>query len=336
MAENENDGVRSQNRELADLKREVSDLRNVVVNMGGVLKSIQRDMTAIRQKAPENFKRTVISTGVAYAIFIVLTITIGILVSRIAVSSERRKLDAAIAEIDAAKVASKNAEDSLAQEKKKIDDRSKLSLKAVALYKKLTADKMEDRLKGLQEVSGLNREALSELENAALDAAMEKLRAEAGEDALEKAKTAFRRQQMRNAADLFDRYFAFNPSGSEANQARYMAGAAHFELKEFDRAADYLEPYVAGGKSQRHHQYATNMLGQALDKIGDKERAFKVYDQGVQDYPSDAAIRARQNALARALGRKVASAPPPPSAPAAPAAEKKAEAPAAPAPAAAE
>ena len=328
---------RGQGRELDELRRELVETRNLIIKTDNLLKGVDFHVKAISKKTADQYKRTIISTGVAYAIFVAAALMIGVLVSRVAVNGEKRRVEAAEQQIAEAQKQAAEAKSAMEAMQGEAAQRQSLSLKAAEVFKQLTDSRIEVRLKGLTASASLDLTALSPLEKAAIEEHVNRLRVEAGDNALEKARTAFRRQDMRGAADLFAQYFAFNPTGKDVNQAHYMAGAAHFELKEFAKAAEHLEPFVAAGKSQKNHQYATNMLGQALEKIGDKEKAFRTYDRGVNDYPGSAAIRERQNALAKALGYKPAlasspAAPAPAASPAPAAAPAAAPAPAAPAP----
>ncbi len=330
MAETDNEN-RGQSRELDELRRELVETRNLIIKTDNLLKGVDFHVKAISKKTADQYKRTLVATGVAYAIFFAAALMIGVLVSRVAVNGEKRRVEAAEQQIAEAKKQADDAKAAMDAAKSEAARRQSLSLKAGEVFKQLTDARLEVRLKGLTASASLDMSGLSALEKAAIEEHVARLRVEAGDSALEKARTAFRRQDMRAAADLFAQYFAFKPTGKDVNQAHYMAGAAYFELKEFAKAAEHLEPFVASGKPQKNHEYATNMLGQALEKIGDKEKAFRAYDRGLNDYPGSASIRARQTALAKALGYKPAASMPAPAAPAAAPATPAAPAPAAPA-----
>ena len=295
----EQEAPKGQERELAELKREVIESRNLIIKTDNLLKNLQVELKNVAKKGADQYSRTWLATGAAYAIFAVLAVAIGILASRLAVSVERGRIEQAeSARVEAQKQAIE-AKTALESEKQEAALRQSASGQAMAVFRQLTDARMETRLKGLEASLKIDPARLSALEKAALDDRSRQLRDEASTAALEKAKSSYRRQDMKAAVDSFDRYFSFSPEGREASNARFLAGAANFELKAFAQAAQHLERFVAGGKAQKNHDYGTALLGQALEKMGEGEKALRVYEKGLADYPSNSVMKNRANALRR-------------------------------------
>lgn len=288
---------RGQDRDFAELKREIIESRNLIIKTDNLLKNLQAELKNVAKKGAEQYSRTWLATGVAYAIFAVMAIAIGVLAARVAVGTERARGDQlAIEQAEAKKIAT-DAKAALEREKKSTQDRQTASAQALKVFKQLSNDKMDVRLKGLDASVKLDQSLLSELERAALDDRSRILRKEAAEAALDKAKSAFRRQDMKAAIASFERYFSFKPEGKEVLNAHFLAGAAYFEEKAFAKAVPHLESFVAGGKTQRNHDYGSALLGQSLEKIGDKTKAIAAYEKGLLDHPSNSVMRNRLNSL---------------------------------------
>lgn len=302
---------KGQDRQFADLKREIIESRNLIIKTDNLLKNLQADLKSVAKKGAEQYSRTWLATGVAYAIFAVMAIAIGVLAARLAVGAERARVERAEAALVEAQKAAADARSALEVEKKATAQRQAASAQALNVFKQLSESKMEARLKGLEASVKLDQTLLSGLERAAIGDRSRLLRQEASEAALEKAKAAYRRQDMKAAAESFERFFSFEPEGREASNAHFLAGAAYFEQKAFAKAVPHLERFVAGSKGQKNHDYGTALLGQALERLGEVDKALRVYEKGIADHPSNSVMKNRRAALLR-NARDAASTSPPP------------------------
>ncbi|MDR0966476.1 MAG: tetratricopeptide repeat protein [Myxococcales bacterium] len=313
---------KGQERELAELRREILESRNLIIKTDNLLKNLQAELRNVAKKGAEQYSRTWLATGVAYAVFAVMAIAIGVLATRVAVSAERGRVERAEAAMaDAQKVAA-DVRSTLETQRQDAARQKAASVQAMSVYQQFSDGRSAARLKGVDAYMKLDRALLSELEKTALAARSRQILAEASEAALEKAKAAFRKQEMKAAAESFERYFALSPEGPEVSNAHFLAGAANFEIKDFGQAVPHLERFLVGGKAQRNHDYGTALLGQALEKLGQTDKALRVYEQGLKDYPSNSVMRNRRAALLKNSGAAAPSAPtsvvPAPQAPASP------------------
>lgn len=291
--------TRGQEREFADLKREIIESRNLIIKTDNLLKNLQAELKSVAKKGADQYSRTWLATGVAYAIFAVMAIAIGVLAVRVAVGTERGRVERAEVALAEAQKAAAEAKSALEADRKFAARRQDASAQALSAFQQLADARLEARLKGLEASAKLDAALLTDLERAALGDRSRQLRQEASEAELEKAKAAFRRQDMKAATASFERYFSFQPEGREVSNAHFLAGAACFEEKAFAKAAAHLEKFVAGGKSQKNHDYGTALLGQSLERLGQVERALSVYEKGLADHPSNSVMKNRRAALLR-------------------------------------
>lgn len=308
---------KGQDRQLADLKREIIESRNLIIKTDNLLKNLQAELKSVAKKGADQYSRTWLATGVAYAIFAVMAIAIGVLAAHLAASAERARVERAEAALVVAEKAAVEARSALEAEKKAAAQRQAASAQALNVFRQLSEPKMETRLKGLDASVKLDQALLSGLERAALDERSRLLRQEASEAALEKARAAYRRQDMKAATELFERFFSFRPEGREVGNAHFLAGAAYSEEKDFAKAIPHLERFIAGGKGQKNHDYGTALLGQAFEKLGETDKALRVYEQGIADHPSNSVMKNRRAALLRNARGAAPAAPSPAAAPAA-------------------
>jgi TolA-binding protein len=314
-----------QDKELAEIRREVIEARNLVIKTDNLLKNLHAEVKSIGKRHEDFQRRQWISSGVAYALFAVLSVGGAFLL----VSSS-----------------SSNATEERARLQKKVDELSgeleKLRADAAAVqsaqrvasdvYKMMTTLPGDDRLKGIDALVKLDTSRLTALERQALNDRAVLLRKEIGDAAFERGKTAYRRNDMATIISELSRFVVMNPPEPELVEASFYLGVAYNQTRQHEQAVPLLARFVEGDRKARQRDYAMLLLAQSYQETNQLDKAEATARDALATYPASDFLpqfRGRLSSIRRATTGTTgtaASAPAQPAAAAPPAAEQPAAA----------
>lgn len=300
----------SSDKELSEIRKEVIEARNLIIKNDNLLKNLHAELKAVSKRGDDQFRRTWISSGAAYGIFVALSIALVIFAVKASTASQQAKIDAAQVQFEAEKKRTEELTARLTALQKDIEERQQLSSKALEIYQLMSDGQGENRLKGVDEIANLDRTKLTPLEQRALDARARALKNEIGQVAFARGKNAFRREDMRTATAELKRFLALDPEGPDAIPAAFYLGAALYHLRDYKEAIPYLERFTSNGKGQRNVDYAYLLLGQSHEQMRNWARAAEVYQKGVSSFPGSqfAPTMQRRFRIAQRGGREAAAA----------------------------
>ncbi len=309
-------------KELAEIRREVIEARNLVIKTDNLLKNLHAEVKTVGKRHEDFQRRQWISSGVAYALFALLATGGAYMVGRATTSTadaERERLEKSVADVTS-QADKLRAEASANQNAERA---------ASDVYRLMTTLPGDERLKGIDALLKLDTSRLSSLERQALNDRATLLRKEIGEAALERGKAAFRRNDMKAAAEDLSRFMAMNPNEADALDASFFLGAAYNGINQHDKAVPMLARFVEGDKKSKVRDYAMVLLAQSYQETNQAEKALATVRDAIGNYPASpylGMMKGRLNSAKRQLGLTTDS-------PAAPAPAPAAATPAAPAPA---
>jgi tetratricopeptide (TPR) repeat protein len=321
-------------KELTEIRKEVIEARNLVIKTDNLLKNLHAEVKAVGKRHEDFQKRQWISSGVAYALFAVLAVGGAFMVASARTSTaaaERERLEKAVAELTS----------QLEKQRAELSANLNAQRAASDVYKQMTTLQGDERLKGIDALAKLDRSRLSTLENHALDDRATLLSKEIGEAAFERGKAAFRRNDMKGAAEDLARFMAMKPSEADALDASFFLGAAYNSIGQHANAVPHLHRFVEGDRKSKTRDYAMVLLAQSYQETNQLDKALATIRDALANYPASqyvGAMKARLNSAKREQAGPAAAAAPvvPTTATAAPATaapQPTAPAPAAPAPA---
>ncbi|MFN7131253.1 MAG: tetratricopeptide repeat protein [Myxococcales bacterium] len=307
----------SADKELSEVRKEVIEARNLIIKNDNLLKNLHAELKAVAKRGDDQYKRTWIASGAAYAIFAVLGVAVSLFAVKASTASQQAQIDAAKAQFEAEKKRTDDLTAQLTRLREDAEQRKQLSARALDVFRLMTDGEGENRLKGVDEIAKLDRTRLTPLEQRALDARARALKNEIGQVAYERGKSAFRREDMKTAVTELKRFLALDPEGPDAIPAAFFLGAAHFHLRDYKDAVPYLERFTSNGKGQKNVDYAYLLLGQSHEQSGNYPRAAEVYQRGVAEFPASQFTPTMQKRMriAQRGGVEAAAAPAAPAAP---------------------
>ncbi|WP_224240931.1 tetratricopeptide repeat protein [Hyalangium gracile] len=318
-------------KELTEIRKEVIEARNLVIKTDNLLKNLHAEVKAVGKRHEDFQRRQWISSGVAYALFAVLAVGGAVMTTRASTSTadaERERLEKSVADVTS----------QLEKQRAELAANQNAQRAAADVYKLMTTLPGDERLKGIDALVKLDTSRLSALERQALTDRAALLRKEIGDSAFERGKAAFRRNDMKAAADDLSRFMAMNPSEADALDASFFLGAAYNSINQHEKAVPLLARFVEGDKKSKTRDYAMVLLSQSYQETNQLDRALATIREALANYPASqyiGAMKARLNSAKRQAGELPAAAPGAAApAPAAAAPATAAPAPAAPAPAA--
>lgn len=319
-------------KELTEIRKEVIEARNLVIKTDNLLKNLHAEVKAVGKRHEDFQRRQWISSGVAYALFAVLAVGGAVMVTRTSTSTadaERERLEKSVADLTG----------QLEKQRAEVAANQNSERAAADVYKLMTTLPGDERLKGIDALVKLDTSRLSVLERQALNDRAALLRKEIGDSAFERGKAAFRRNEMKAAAEDLARFMAMNPSEADALDASFFLGAAYNSINQHDKAVPLLARFVDGDKKSKTRDYAMVLLAQSYQETNQLDKALATIRDALANYPNSqylGAMKARLNSAKRQQGGDTAAPAVPAPAPvqAAPAAAAPATAPPAPAPAA--
>ncbi len=284
-------------KEMSEIRREVIESRNLVIKTDHLLKTLHAEVKAVGKRYEDFQKRQWISSAAAYVIFAVLAITASIVVGAVRGSiakSEKERLQKTIGELTA-KLEKDLADLHLSQA---------ASRSAADAYRQMTTASGDDRLKGAEGLAKLDTSRISPLEKQALSDRAEALREEIGQAALERGKSAFRKNDMKTAIPELSRFLAMKPPEKEALDASYYLGVAYVLSKRHEEAVPVLARFVAQDKKAKSRDYAMLLLTHSYEQSGQLDKAAQTAREAIGTYPhSDFAtqLRTRLHSIQKAM-----------------------------------
>jgi len=266
-------------KELSDIRREVIESRNLVIKTDNLVKGLHVELKAFGKRQDDVQKHLWISSGMSYFLFTALVASASLMLFFArsgAARREREHLEKNLSEIRAQL-------DKLQSE----SEASKAASRAAAeVYRQMNTGSGEDRLKAMQQLSKLNQSRLSPLERQALADRGELLRKDAGQSALDKGKTAFRKRDMRTAIAELTRFGSLNPPSDEMLEASYYLGVAYNQTRQHQQAVPLLAKFVAEEKKAKVREHAMLLLSQSYEQTGELEKALEVAREALATYPN--------------------------------------------------
>lgn len=265
--------------QIADLKKEVIESRNLVIKTDNLLKNLHAELKMVGKRQEDFQKRQWISSAVAYFLFAVLAIGggIGISSARTAsASSDRERLEKQVSEMTAQLEKIQTEQNAVAQAQRQ----------ATEVYKLMTTLPGDERLKGVDALVKLDTSKLTALEKQSLNDRASLLRREIGQNAFERGKTAFRRNEMDGVVTELSRFIAMNPDPADALDASFFLGVAYNQLRKHDQAVPLLQRFVDGDKKSKTRDYAMLLLAQSLQETNQLDKAADMARAGIGEYPN--------------------------------------------------
>ena len=260
-----------------EIRREVIESRNLVIKTDNLLKNLHAELKLVSKRQEDFQRRQWVSSGVAYAAFVGLAVAgaLGVANARAgAATQERERLEKQVQELSGQ------------VEKQRVEAQALLVNErgAAEVYRLMTAGAGEERLKGVDALARLDLSKLSPFLARVLQDRAVALRKEVGATALERGKTAFRRQEWSAAAEELKRVLALSPAEEDALEASYYLGNALVQLRKNEDAIPHLVRFVEGDKRAKTRDFAMLLLVQAYDATGQRDKAVEVARDGAAAY----------------------------------------------------
>ncbi len=285
-------------KELSDIRREVIESRNLVIKTDNLLKNLHAELKLVGRRQEDFQKRQWMSSAAAYFAFAVMAITAALLISAARTSSagrEKERLEKTIGELSS----------QVDKDRAELQASLASSHRAAEAYRQMTTLSGDERLRGIEALAKLDMSRVSPLEKQALTDRAELLRKEIGQTALERGKTAFRKNDMKGAIAELTRFMAMNPPQQDALDASYYLGVAYNLSKRHEEAVPALARFVSEDKKAKSRDYAMLLLAHSYEQTGQLEKSAEVAREALATYPnSDFAnqLRTRLGVVHRMLG----------------------------------
>jgi tetratricopeptide (TPR) repeat protein len=290
-------------KELSDIRREVIESRNLVIKTDNLLKSLHAEVKAVGKRQDEFQKHQWLSSVAAYFAFALIAITVSLVVSSIRASSdkhERERLEKAIADLSS-QMEKDHGEAQAVQ---------LASRRAGDAYRQMTTLSGDERLRGAEALAKLDISRISPLEKQALTDRADSLRREIGQTALERGRSAFRKNDMKGAIADLSRFMAMNPPQQEALEASYFLGVAYSLSKRYEEAVPALARFVSEDKKAKSRDHAMYLLAHSYEQMGQLDKSAETAREALMTYPNSGfanQMRSRLASVRRAQGAEAAS-----------------------------
>lgn len=292
-------------KELGEIRREVIEARNLVIKTDNLLKNLHAEVKAIGKRHEDFQRRQWISSGVAYALFAVLSVGGALLLvssSSSSANEERARLQKRVEELSGE------------LEKLRADAAAVQSAQRSAseVYKMMTTLPGDERLKGIDALVKLDTSRLTALERQALNDRAVLLRKEIGDAAFERGKSAYRRNDMATVIAELSRFVVMNPPEAELVEASFYLGVAYNQTRQHERAVPLLARFVEGDRRARMRDYGMLLLAQSYQETNQLEKAESTVRDALATYPASEffpQFRGRLSSIRRAVNGTTASAP---------------------------
>lgn len=300
-------------RELGELRKEIIEARNLVIKSDNLLKNLHAELKLTSRKQEQFEKRHLVTSATAFVIFAVLSAVGAYTFARSEIHSVRQE---SAANEGQAKTRGQEIEKLRTEEAARRDG----SEKALKIFDELAAGKEGPQLSAALVASArLDRSRLTALEAKALDDKEASLKQSVAQASHDRGKSAFRRGDFSAASAEFARYVVLMPNGPETPYAHYWLGEARSQLRDYQGAVVPLETFLKTSPSGKNHDWASVLLGVALEETGQFAKAQDVYNSALAKYPHSIHVTQMRNrmkklpsAMAAADSKKTAALPPKP------------------------
>ena len=280
-------------RELSELRKEIVEARNLVIKSDNLLKNLHAELKLTSRKQEQFEKRHLVTSATAFVIFAVLA-GVG------AYSYARAEIHAVRQESAANEGQAKTRGQEIEKLRAAEGTRRDASEKALRIFEQLQKGKEGPELSAaLVAAQRLDRNTLTALEGKALDDKEASLKQSVAQAAHDRGKTAFRRQDFRTAATEFAKFVELVPSGPDTPYAHYWLGEARSQLRDYQGAAPALEAFMKTSPSNKNHDWASVLLGVALEETGQWAKAQEVYTAAINKFPNSIHVTQMRNRLRR-------------------------------------
>ena len=295
-------------KELTEIRKEVIEARNLVIKTDNLLKNLHAEVKAVGKRHEDFQKRQWISSAVAYALFAVLAVGGALMIASArtsTASAERERLEKAVAELTS----------QLEKQRAELAANQSAQRAAADVYKMMTTLQGDERLKGIDAKRVLDTTRLSALEKQALDDRAALLSKEIGDVAFERGKAAFRRSDMKAAAEDLARFMAMSPNEADALDASFFLGAAYNSMGQHAKAAPLLAHFVDKDRKSKTRDYAMVLLAHSYQETNQLDKSLATIRDALATYPASqylGAMKARLNSAKRQQAGPEAAAVPAP------------------------
>jgi len=299
-------------RELAELRKEVIEARNLVIKTDNLLKNLHAELKNTARKQEQFERRSFLTSVTAYILFAVMASAAAFMVAR---------SDANAVRTEAA--AHEGRARTLYQEVEKLrivdSARRDASEKALRIFEQLQKEKEGPALStALATAARIDRSLLSALEAKALEDKEASLKHTVAQAVHDRGRTAFRRGDYRTAAQEMSRYVELMPTGPEVPYAHYWLGESRSQLRDYGGAVAPLETFLKTSTTNKNHDWASVLLGQAYQETGQHAKAAETFQKALTAFPSSIHANHLRNLIKRlpslqaaAEAKKSAAAVPP-------------------------
>ncbi|RMG16831.1 MAG: hypothetical protein D6729_10170 [Deltaproteobacteria bacterium] len=272
-------------KEIAALRQEVYEARGLIIKSDNLLRNLHAELKAIAKKQQEAERRHFVGHVVSLILFAVLAGAGAYLATTLAVAAERASATKAL------EAARKAAEEAKAREAEVVAEekaREEAVQRALALWRRLESEDPAEREAALEEAAALDLAKAGPLAEEAVGRRVRQLLEARARAAWERGREAFKKQQMKEAAEALDAFFAaakgLSPNWEKETraQASYYLGVARNQLGDDEAAVSYLRAYVETGGPRSSVAYAYLLLGDSLEALGRKEEAAAAYEAGLR------------------------------------------------------
>ncbi|MBX7115303.1 MAG: hypothetical protein K1X64_13320 [Myxococcaceae bacterium] len=266
-------------RSLDEIRREVIEARNLVIKTDNQVKNLQADVKLVGKRQEEGQRKQWMSSAVAYALFVGLCIAGTLMITNArtaAAAQEKARLEKQVADLN-------DATDKIKTEAATLAAQEKAAMDA---YRMMSSGTGTDRLKGVDALAKVDTSKLTPFMKTVLTDRAATLKKELGATALEKGRTAFRRQEFATAVEELNRFMALSPIEEEAVEASWYLGDSLVQLKKYELAIPYLTRFIQGDRRAKVRDFAMALLIQAYDMTGQRDKALETARDAAATYPA--------------------------------------------------
>ncbi|MFW5878307.1 MAG: hypothetical protein ACOCVR_00675 [Myxococcota bacterium] len=294
-------------KEISELRSEVYEARNLVIKSDNLLRTLHAEVKAVG-KIQERFeKRHLISSAVAYVLFVCLAAGAAVWVASSTSKAGRVAADAELAEMsNQVETARQEAEEARGQ----LEGRLEAEAKAAEIHRLLSSEEPQEQRLGLDEMEKADLTQAPALLRRIVSERADAVRREIVSRAWERGRSRYLAEQTEEAIEslaLVERYGRYLPADFEPSSramAAYYLGAARNKLGQHEEAVPVLRSYIESEHATRSTlAFAHLLLGDSLSAVGRAEEARSVYTSGLEMEPAGrhaSVIRRRLDRLASA------------------------------------
>jgi TolA-binding protein len=280
-------------RELSDLRKEVIEARNLVIKSDNLLKNLHAELKLTSRKQEQFERRHLVTSATAFIIFAALA-GVG------AYSYARSEIHAVRQEASANEGQAKTRGQEIEKLRAADAARRDASEKAQRIFEQLQKGTEGPELSAaMVAATRLDKSLLSALEAKALEDKEASLKVTVAQAAHDRGKAAFRRSDFRTAATEFARFVELMPNSPDAPFAQFWLGESRSQLRDYQGAVPALEAFLKTSTTPKNHDWASVLLGVALEETGQWAKAQEVYTSAINKFPGSIHVTQMKNRLKR-------------------------------------